>query len=47
MEVPVPPMDEQIAVEKEYNEELSRYLETINAAEERWNSVLSKLREKI
>ena len=27
MEVPVPPMDEQIAVEKEYNEELSRYLE--------------------
>lgn len=47
MEVPVPPMDEQVSIAKEYNEELSRYLETISAAEERWNSVLAKLQEKI
>ena len=47
MEVPVPPMDEQVSIAKEYNEELSRYLETISAAEERWNNVLAKLQEKI
>lgn len=47
MEVPVPSMDEQVNIEKEYNKELSIYLETISAAEKRWNSVLAKLQEKI
>ena len=43
LEVPVPPLDTQRAVVKEYLEELAKYEETIAAAEKRWAEVLARL----
>lgn len=43
LEVPVPPLDTQKAVAKEYLEELTKYREAIAAAEKRWTETLTKL----
>lgn len=43
LEVPIPPLDTQKAVVKEYLEELTNYRETVAAAEKRWTEVLTKL----
>lgn len=45
LEVPLPTMEEQQAVAKEYLEELEKYKETIAAAEKRWTEVLDKLQK--
>lgn len=43
LEVPLPNMEKQKAVVKEYQEELKKYSDTVAAAEKRWNEVLKKL----
>lgn len=43
LEVPIPPLDRQKAVAKEYLEELANYRKAIAAAEKRWTEVLAKL----
>lgn len=43
LEVPIPPMETQQAVTKEYLEELQNYRETVAAAERRWAEVLTRL----
>ena len=43
LEVPIPPMETQQAVTKEYLEELQNYRETVAAAERRWTEVLTRL----
>ena len=43
LEVPIPPLDTQKAVVKEYLEELKNYRETVAGAEKRWAEVLAKL----
>ena len=43
LEVPIPSMETQQAVTKEYLEELQNYRETVAAAERRWTEVLAKL----
>lgn len=43
LEVPIPPLDQQKAVAKEYLEELENYRKAITAAEKRWAEVLNKL----
>lgn len=43
LEVPIPPLDTQKAVGKEYLEELKNYRETVAAAEKHWVEVLTKL----
>ena len=43
LEVPIPPLDTQKAVVKEYLEELKNYRETVAAAEKHWAEVLTKL----
>lgn len=43
LEVPIPLLDTQKAVAKEYLEELKNYRETIAAAEKHWAEVLTKL----
>ena len=43
LEVPLPSMEKQQAVVKEYQEELKKYRDTVAAAEKRWDEVLKKL----
>ena len=43
LEIPLPPMERQQAVAKEYLKELKTYQETIAMAEKRWTEVLGKL----
>lgn len=43
LEVPIPPLDTQKAVVKEYLEELKKYKETVAAAEKRWTEALARL----
>ena len=43
LEVPIPTMEKQQAVAKEYLDELKKYKETVAAAEQRWAEVLDKL----
>lgn len=43
LEVPIPPLDTQKAVTKEYLEELTNYRKTVAAAERRWAEVLARL----
>lgn len=43
LEIPLPSMEEQQAIVKEYKDELEKYKETINAAQKRWNEVRTKL----
>ena len=45
LEVPMPPMEKQQVVAKEYSEELEKYKEAIASAEKRWAEVLDKLQE--
>ena len=45
LEVPIPTMEKQQAVTKEYLEELKKYKETVAAAEQRWAEVLDKLQK--
>lgn len=43
LEVPIPPLDTQKAAAKEYLEELTKYKETVAAAEKRWTEALARL----
>ena len=43
LEVPIPPLNTQKAVVKEYLEELTKYREAIAAAEKRWTETLTRL----
>ena len=43
LEVPLPDMKKQQAVVKEYKDELKKYKETVEAAEQRWCEVLKRL----
>lgn len=43
LEVPIPPLDTQKTVVKEYLEELTKYKETVAAAEKRWTEALARL----
>ena len=43
LEVPIPTMEKQQAVAKEYLDELKKYKETVAAAEQRWAEMLNKL----
>lgn len=43
LEVPLPNMEKQQAVVKEYQDELKKYRDTVAAAEQRWGEVLQKL----
>lgn len=43
LEVPLPNMEKQQAVVKEYQDELKKYSDTVAAAERRWGEVLQKL----
>lgn len=45
LEIPLPPLEKQKSITKEYNKELEEYLETIFAAEQRWTAVLKKLQK--
>ena len=43
LEIPIPPLQQQREVVKEYTEELKRYQDTIAVAEKRWSDTLEKL----
>lgn len=43
LEVPIPSMEKQKAVAKEYRDELTKYMEAVTAAEKRWSEILAKL----
>ena len=43
LEVPIPSMEKQKAVAKEYLDELTKYIEAVTAAEKRWSEILAKL----
>ena len=43
LEVPLPNIEKQQAVVKEYRDELNKYRDTVAAAEQRWGEVLKKL----
>ena len=45
LEVPIPTLEKQQAVAKEYLDELKKYKETVAAAEQRWAEVLDKLQK--
>ena len=45
MEIPLPSIEEQLSVAKEYDEELTKYKEAIAAAEARWANVLDRLQK--
>ena len=45
LEVPIPAMDKQEAVAKEYLQELQRYKKAISEAEKRWSDVVEKLQK--
>lgn len=45
LEIPLPVMEKQKDTVEEYREELKRYIDTISAAEKRWNETLSKLQK--
>lgn len=47
LEIPLPDIEKQEALAKEYQAELAVYLESISNAENRWRSVLSRLQEQI
>ena len=47
IEIPLPDIEKQEAIAKEYQTELARYLESISKAERRWCSVLSRLQEQL
>lgn len=47
LEVPVPPMDEQIEIAKEYNAGLELYKKTIAAAEEAWSMIKNSVKNKL
>lgn len=47
LEIPLPDIEKQEALAKEYQTELTRYLESISEAESRWRSVLSRLQEQL
>ena len=45
LEIPLPALDKQEAVAKEYLEELERYKTTVSEAEKRWSDVVEKLQK--
>ena len=45
LEIPLPPLEKQKAVAREYSNELKIYKDTITAAEVRWNDSLAKLQK--
>ena len=45
LEVPIPPIEKQQAVSKEYLDELAKYKEAMNAAQKRWTDVLTRLQK--
>ena len=47
LEVPVPPMDEQLEIANEYNAGLSLYKKTIAAAEEAWTMIKNSVKSKL
>lgn len=47
LEIPLPEITKQEALAKEYQAELTMYLESVSEAESRWRSVLDRLQEQI
>ncbi len=47
LEVPVPPIDEQMKIAEEYNVGLRLYKKTIEAAEEAWNLIKNSVKSKL
>ncbi len=47
LEIPLPSIEEQKQIAETYTEELGIYKKAIEAAENRWNSVLSDLQGRI
>lgn len=47
LEVPVPPMDEQLEIANEYNTGLNLYKKTITAAEEAWSTIKNSVKNKL
>jgi len=47
LEVPVPPIDEQMEIAEEYNAGLRLYKKTIEAAEEAWNLIKNSVKSKL
>lgn len=47
VEIPLPSIEDQMQIAEEYEKELRLYQETINAAEDRWKSVLNRLQNNL
>ena len=47
IEIPLPSIEEQKAIAEEYTRELEVYKKSIQEAENRWNSILAKLQDRI
>ncbi|MCQ2773062.1 MAG: restriction endonuclease subunit S, partial [Bacilli bacterium] len=47
LEVPVPPMDEQLEIANEYNAGLNLYKKTITAAENAWSMIKKSVNKKL
>lgn len=47
LEVPVPPMDDQLEIANEYNAGLNLYKKTIAAAEEAWSMIKNNVKNKL
>lgn len=47
MEIPLPPIENQMKISEEYQNELRLYQNSIREAENRWKSVVVKLQNEI